>query len=52
LGQNPVLSPTHPQRHLIGVEVAFTVSGAGLASGVALLMLLALSKLRGVGLGR
>jgi hypothetical protein len=36
---------THPQRHLIGVEVAFAVRlGAG--------MLLALAKLRGAGLGR
>ena len=40
---------------MIGVEVAFAVrisAYATLASGVALLMVLALAKLRGVGLGR
>jgi hypothetical protein len=50
LCENPVLTTTPPQRHLIGVEVAFAVRlGAGLASGVALLMVLALAKLRGQG---
>jgi hypothetical protein len=39
---------------LIGVEVALSRFrlGVGFASGVALLMVLALAKLRGVGLGR
>jgi len=45
LRENPVLTATRPQRHLIGVEVAFAVRlGAG--------MLMVLAKLRGVGLGR
>jgi hypothetical protein len=55
LSQNPVLTTTHPQRHLIGVEVANAVrisALAGLASGVALLMVLGLAKMRGVGLAQ